>query len=144
MVQFSFLLLAFSATLLPTFASPNYIINYSYLDVMAQSYCAARVPGAEWVFALRRNCTMAPDCNTMCNNAKTSILSAISNQRTSTACFDAFNVIKDHPILSPNSGNDQPDSGQVNLGSYSYGTSGCTWPANKCGPNYCCCKAFSP
>ncbi|XP_052788240.1 uncharacterized protein LOC128223040 [Mya arenaria] len=110
---------------------------------MAQSYCAAKVPGAEWVFALRRDCTMAPTCNTICANAKASILSTISNQRKSVGCFDAFNVIKSHPILIPNAEFDQPDSGKVNLGSYSYGSGGCTWRANHCGPNYCCCKAYN-
>jgi hypothetical protein len=60
----------------------------------------------------------------------------------SVKCYDAFQIRKNHPLLKANPGVDQPDSGKVNMVSYGYGSGGCTWRPNHCGPNYCCCKAF--
>ncbi|XP_060570226.1 uncharacterized protein LOC132728582 [Ruditapes philippinarum] len=119
----------------------HYSLSYSNFDEMAQTYCASRSPG--WVFAIRRNCANAPTCNDMCAAAENSILETISYERESVSCYDAFHIHKNHPLLKANPGSDQPDSGKVNIGSYGYGSGGCTWTANHCGPNYCCCKAYN-
>ncbi|XP_060601615.1 uncharacterized protein LOC132754883 [Ruditapes philippinarum] len=118
----------------------HYSLSYNYFDEIAQSYCASRSLGR--VFAIRRNCANAPTCLTMCANAKLSILRSISYLRQSVKCYDAFQIRKNHPLLKANPGVDQPDSGKVNMVSYGYGSGGCTWRPNHCGPNYCCCKAF--
>ena len=60
----------------------------------------------------------------------------------SVACYDAFNIRKDHPMLAINPSGAQPDAGKLNMVTYGYGSGGCTWKPNHCGPNYCCCKAF--
>ncbi|XP_060558254.1 uncharacterized protein LOC132718560 [Ruditapes philippinarum] len=118
----------------------RYSLSYSYFDEMAQTYCASKSPG--WVFAIRRNCHHAPTCEAMCAAAKSSILGTIAHQRKNVSCYDAFHIPKNHALLKANPGSDQPDSGKVNIGTYGYGKGGCTWRANHCGPNYCCCKAF--
>ena len=63
----------------------------------------------------------------------------------SVACFGAIHIGKQHNKLQPDVSKYQPNAGEVSLYSYGYGThdNGCTWPANSCGPNYCCCKAFN-
>ncbi|CAG2201618.1 unnamed protein product [Mytilus edulis] len=107
-------------------------LTYNY-DEMAQSYCASLSSG--WVFALRRDCARGADtCNNICASAKNLILASVSNQRTRVSCFDAYRV--DNPSTA------QPDSNTVFLRTHGYGSGGCTWEANHCGPNYCCCKAF--
>ncbi|KAH3746805.1 uncharacterized protein LOC127848491 [Dreissena polymorpha] len=121
-------------------AIDKYGLSYNYFDEMAQNYCAAKGDG--WVFSIRRDCNVAPTCNDICASAKTDILRTINNQRTNVACFDAFRIIKDHRQLLPNPADSQPDAGKVSFATFGYGSGGCTWRPNHCGPNYCCCKAF--
>ncbi|XP_053399738.1 uncharacterized protein LOC128557100 [Mercenaria mercenaria] len=123
-----------------SYSVETYSLSYSYFDEIAQSYCASK--GSGWVFAIRRDCKNAPRCEEMCNNAKQEILEFISNQENSVSCFDAFHIIKGHPVLKANPSHPQPDSGKLNLGSYGYGSDGCRWKPKHCGPNYCCCKAY--
>jgi len=54
-----------------------------HFDALAQSYCAARVTGSEWAFAVYRDCTNnPPTCTDICETYKTQMLTAIGNQRT--------------------------------------------------------------
>ncbi|VDI53377.1 Hypothetical predicted protein [Mytilus galloprovincialis] len=116
-------------------------LTYNYFDEMAQSYCASQSSG--WVFALRRDCARGADtCNNICASAKNAILASISNQRTRVSCFDGYHVGKNHNRIRDNPSTAQPDSNTVIFKTYGYGSGGCTWKANHCGPNYCCCKAF--
>ncbi|KAH3892041.1 uncharacterized protein LOC127856847 [Dreissena polymorpha] len=118
-----------------------YGLSYNYFDEMAQTYCASKSDG--WVFSLRRDCAgVAPTCNDICASASGEILRTISNQRNKVACFDAFNINKGHNQLRANPANSQPDAGKVSFATYGYGSGGCTWTPNHCGPNYCCCHAF--
>ncbi|XP_045183519.2 uncharacterized protein LOC123541956 [Mercenaria mercenaria] len=130
-----------------SYSVETYSLSYNYNDEVAQSYCASK--GTGWVFAIRRDCEKAPRCKEMCNNVKKEILESIGNARnrqngcvTSVSCFDAFQIKKSHPVLKVNPSHQQPDSGKLNLGTYGYGSDGCTWGPNHCGPNYCCCKAY--
>ena len=119
----------------------GYGLSYNYFDEMAQSYCASNSHG--FTFALRRDCGgRAPTCQNICKNAASSLLASIGNQRRNVACYDAFNIRKNHPLLAINPSHAQPDAGKLNMVTYGYGSGGCTWTPNHCGPNYCCCKAF--
>ncbi|XP_063413595.1 uncharacterized protein LOC134696004 [Mytilus trossulus] len=117
-------------------------LSYNYFDEMAQTYCTSQGKG-NWVFAIRRDCNgIAPTCNSICSGAKHDMLKSIKDQRNSVACFDAYQVRKQHAHLRHDSTNTQPDAGKVNMVTYGYGSKGCSWRPNHCGPNYCCCKAF--
>ncbi|XP_063415621.1 uncharacterized protein LOC134697340 [Mytilus trossulus] len=116
-------------------------LTYNYFDEMAQSYCASRSLG--YVFSLRRNCAgRANTCEEICAGAKTELLASINYQRKRVKCFDAYHISKYHSKLRDNPSSWQPDAEKVNLKTYGYGNGGCTWKANHCGPNYCCCKAY--
>ncbi|CAG2223133.1 unnamed protein product [Mytilus edulis] len=133
-------------------------LTYNYFDEMAQSYCASGRKG--WVFALRRNCPkVGKSCKAICAGAKNKILASIRKQKRRclliftmkcgseplqifVSCFDAYLIVKGHSKLRDNPSNSQPDAGKVNLRTYGYGGTGCTYPGRSCGPNYCCCWAF--
>ncbi|KAH3705630.1 uncharacterized protein LOC127859368 [Dreissena polymorpha] len=118
-----------------------YGLSYNYFDEMAQNYCAAK--GEGWVLSIRRDCFgLAPTCNDICTSAKIDILNAIDNQATEVACFDGIFIKKGHKQLLPNPYQSQPDAEKASLVFYGYGSGGCTWAPNHCGPNYCCCTAF--
>ncbi|KAH3879919.1 uncharacterized protein LOC127880728 [Dreissena polymorpha] len=117
-------------------------LSYNYFDEMAQNYCAAK--GTGWTFSLRRDCGgVGPTCNDICTSATTEILTTTRNQQTKVACFDALYINKHHNKLVDNPTLSQPDAGKVSFATYGYGGSGCSWRPNHCGPNYCCCRAFS-
>ena len=60
----------------------------------------------------------------------------------SVGCFDAISIKKNHVQLGIDTTNyRQTDAGKVSMVTYAYGTGGCTWKENHCGPNYCCCRA---
>jgi hypothetical protein len=44
----------------------------------------------------------------------------------SVACYDAFNIRKNHPMLAINPSDAQPDAGKLNMVTYGYGSGGCT------------------
>ena len=64
------------------------------------------------------------------------------NNFFSVECFDAINIKKNHVQLKIDTSGKQPDAGKVSMMTYAYGSGGCTWTPNHCGPNYCCCRAY--
>ena len=130
--------------ILPYFVGPVSSVeglSYNYFDEMAQSYCAAS--HKFFTFTIRRDCAgVAPTCQDICENAKKEILARTGNSRKHVACYDALFIRKGHPKLRLNPTPTQPDSGLVSMETYGYGSQGCSWEPNHCGPNYCCCKAY--
>jgi len=55
---------------------------FTYMDSMAQAYCASKVSTPDWVFAVFRNCPVAPTCNDICAEFKTQLLELVDNRRT--------------------------------------------------------------
>ena len=121
-------------------------LSYRYFDEIAQAYCATKLM-SNHVFAVRRNCpTDAPMCNTLCgpgSDFATNVTAHISSAFNTFECYDGIWLWMNHPTLALNPGPGQPDAGQLNLGSYSYGSTACTWTEDSCGPNYCCCRAYT-
>ncbi|KAH3831580.1 hypothetical protein DPMN_104850 [Dreissena polymorpha] len=92
-------------------AIDHYALTYNYFDEMAQNYCAAK--GTGWTFSLRRDCgNVAPTCNDICESASAEILRIIYHQQHKVACFDAFEINKDHNQLLANPTISQPDAGK--------------------------------
>ncbi|KAH3869885.1 hypothetical protein DPMN_033058 [Dreissena polymorpha] len=143
MTKYWCIVVAFLCCLDITSAVDKYGLSYNYFDEIAHNYCAAK--GNGWVFSLRRDCNgVAPTCNDICTSVKADMLTTINNQATKVACFDGIHIKKDHKTLLSNPApGSQPDAGKLSLVTYGYGSGGCTWSPNHCGPNYCCCKAFS-
>ena len=120
---------------------------YNYRDQTAQSYCASKRQG-EHVFAVRRDCAnpaagSAPTCNDLCGAGSVfngNLTAHLPSLAGATECFDALWFWTGHPRLAPNPTHLQPDAGEINMGTYSYGSGGCTWRVDHCGPNYCCCS----
>ena len=101
--------------------------------------------------AVRRDCSntsegAAPTCEDMCQIGTpfgTSIKTNFPDVHNSF-CSGAIWVWMEHPELAPNPGPGQTDPGKLNLVTISYdAATGCPWPANDCGPNYCCCYAYT-
>ncbi|CAH1246102.1 Hypp7657 [Branchiostoma lanceolatum] len=113
---------------------------YNYYDELAQSICTASTNQPLFIFAIRRDCRPNGDglmCNAMCKSRRAAMISAMGNQGSTSECFDAVHVYKNRPVLSPDH---ETDAGKVGLAAYRYYSGGCTWRANHCGPNYCCCR----
>ena len=114
---------------------------------MAQAYCASKKEGKH-AFAVRKDCgdpTNTYTCDDLCgtssvfNGNLTTLLPDVAALGP-TLCYDGLWFWTSHPRLELNPGYRQPNAGQINMGTYSYGASACSWAANHCGPNYCCCK----
>ncbi|CAH1246134.1 Hypp7661 [Branchiostoma lanceolatum] len=113
---------------------------YNYYDELAQSICTAATNQPSFIFAIRRDCRPNGDgvmCNAMCKSRRAAMISAVGNQGSTSECIDAVHVYKNRPVLSPDH---EADAGKVGLAAYRYYSGGCTWRANHCGPNYCCCR----
>ena len=68
------------AVMILPFSSGNGL-SYNYLDEMAQTYCTSKNPAPAYVFAIRRDCGgKAPTCNTICQSAKSEMLTTVNNQ----------------------------------------------------------------
>ena len=118
--------------------------SYNYRDEIAQAYCAATAVNTfDYVSAVRRDCV--GDENTTCENIchYTSTfrdeMEASFPSLSTFGCRGGVWVWFDHPVLAPNPGPGQTDSGLLNMVTISYGASSCT--DTGCGPNYCCCFA---
>eukprot|EP00058_Branchiostoma_floridae_P022878 XP_002608368.1 hypothetical protein BRAFLDRAFT_91327 [Branchiostoma floridae] len=114
--------------------------NYNYRDILAQSICTAATNQLSFVFAIRRNCGGNGDgltCNAMCASRRAAMIAAVGNQGRTSECFDAVLVYGNRPVLSSDH---NTDAGEVGPAAYRYFSRGCTWRANHCGPNYCCCR----
>ena len=126
-------------------SAPYYALNY--FDEMAQSMCTSVTDRPSFVFAVRRNCAggtgAAPTCDDICRTAKPAMSERINHQRTKFDCFDAYRVGKTPTILTPNPTRLQPDAGKPFMTAYRYFKGGCTWKADHCGPNYCCCRMYN-
>ena len=130
--------------------------NYHYKDVIAQAYCADQIPpGYEGshVSAVRRDCSnptpgAAPPCLEICAVGSQFAMD-ISDRFPGEGlnlfnCYGGMWMWLDHPILAPNPGPGQTDSGLLNLVTISHDPkTACLYAANECGPNYCCCGAIN-
>ncbi|CAH1246135.1 Hypp7662 [Branchiostoma lanceolatum] len=117
---------------------PGEVMNYR--DELAQSICTAATNQSGFIFAIRRDCRRNGDgltCNKMCAEERGAMISAVYNQGSTSECFDGVHVYMGRPVLSPDH---VADAGKVGLAAYRYFSSGCTFQANICGPNYCCCR----
>ena len=126
--------------------------RYNYKDVLAQGYCATKPPIDGYVSAVRRNCgdsgaEAPPTCDSICSAGSpfaTNITARFPDASLQAYfCFEGLWIMMDHPRLESNPGPGQPDAGLLNLVTISYGTDGCTATGSDCGPNYCCCMAYS-
>ncbi|CAH1268300.1 Hypp3851 [Branchiostoma lanceolatum] len=97
---------------------------YNYLDEIAQASCSALARTPHYVWAVPRDCHGdGKTCDQACASAGQSLLSEVG--RGDIECFDAFQVRKT----------------DLGLRTYHYlQDGGCSWRANHCGPNYCCCR----
>ncbi|XP_035673562.1 uncharacterized protein LOC118413977 [Branchiostoma floridae] len=104
-----------------------------YSQVIAQAACSG-VIGAEsaYIWAVPRDCTATGDgmtCNQVCRVHQRTLLDQTSSRRPHVFCFDAFQL---HFIRTSETGYTK---------TYHYGgVQGCSWRANHCGPNFCCCR----
>ena len=119
---------------------------YNYRDTLAQAYCAS-LRQTRHVFAIRRDCANVSvntdTCDDLCGSSSVfnaNLTTYIPSLAGATECFEALWFWTAHPTLEPNPSLLQPDAGEINMGTYSYGPSGCYLHANMCGPNYCCCS----
>ncbi|KAL5016417.1 hypothetical protein ScPMuIL_006006 [Solemya velum] len=125
-----------------TICSVSASIEFNDYDMMAQAFCTAATEQPAYVYAVRRNCAgTTPTCNEICTGLYSSIRKDIRYSRDLVECFDAVNVAKRRPTFADNPGSIQPDEKKLGPKTYRYGSGGCTWKENHCGPNYCCCRA---
>eukprot|EP00058_Branchiostoma_floridae_P022880 XP_002608370.1 hypothetical protein BRAFLDRAFT_91329 [Branchiostoma floridae] len=113
---------------------------HNYRDILAQSICTAITDQPSFVFAIRRDCSPNGDgltCNAMCTSRRAAMIAAVWDQGSTSECFDAIHVYGNRPVLSSDH---NTDAGKVGPAAYRYLSGGCTWRANNCGPNYCCCR----
>ncbi|CAH1257161.1 Hypp1788 [Branchiostoma lanceolatum] len=104
-----------------------------YSQVIAQAACSG-VIGAEsaYIWAVPRDCSATGDgmtCDQVCQEHQRTLLDQTSSRRPHVFCFDAFQL---HFIRTF-----EMDYTKT----YHYQrVQGCSWRANHCGPNYCCCR----
>ncbi|XP_066276037.1 collectin-12-like isoform X2 [Branchiostoma lanceolatum] len=114
---------------------------YNYRDELAQSICTAATDRPSFIFAIRRDCSGPSGdgltCNDMCTSRRAAMRAAVGNQGSTSECIDGVHVYVNRPVLSPDH---KTGAGQVGLAAFRYFSGGCTWRANHCGPNYCCCR----
>ena len=123
--------------------------TFSYKDLVAQSYCATKdgvgVQGSqvEYTSAVRRDCEVDPSttCDDICNINSTLAQEIYARfpEVNIVDCKGALWLMLDHPILAPNPGPGQTDAGKLNMVTISYDKC----DATGCGPNYCCCYAYT-
>ncbi|XP_078578626.1 uncharacterized protein LOC144863378 isoform X1 [Branchiostoma floridae x Branchiostoma japonicum] len=125
---------------LPGSVNPSSTDYYNYYDEMAQSICTAATNQPSFIFAIRRDCRSNGDgltCNAMCTSRRAAMITSVGNQGSTSACIDAIHLYKNRPVLSSDH---QAGAGKIGLAAYHYFSGGCSWKANHCGPNYCCCR----
>ncbi|CAH1273931.1 Hypp5239 [Branchiostoma lanceolatum] len=89
---------------------------------VASAACGGQIGNKGYFWAIRRNCSPNGDgmtCAQVCKANEQRLLGYTSHRRPYVYCYDAFYVSY--------------------RAMYHYNT-GCTWQANHCGPNYCCCR----
>ncbi|XP_019616052.1 PREDICTED: uncharacterized protein LOC109463632 [Branchiostoma belcheri] len=112
----------------------------NYHDELAQSICTAITNTPSFIFAIRRDCRANGDgltCDAMCSSRLADMRLAVYGQGSTSACIDAVHVYMNRPVLAPDH---ETDAGKVGLATFRYFSGGCSWTANHCGPNYCCCR----
>ena len=124
--------------------------HYNYKDVVAQAYCSTKATNpSHFTSAVRWNCDPGedepPSCDIICGPESTFHISIAAlfpeANLDRSICSGALWVMMDHPILAPNPGPGQTDAGQMNMVTISYTADKCADMG--CGPNYCCCAAYS-
>ena len=98
---------------------------------------------AEYTSAVRRDCEVDPNttCDVICGNDSTFATEIVARfpEVNTFQCKGALWFMMDHPILAPNPGPGQTDAGKLNMVTISYDKC----DATGCGPNYCCCNAYT-
>ncbi|XP_061193267.1 uncharacterized protein LOC133201481 [Saccostrea echinata] len=102
-------------------------------DAIVQAACAASATNSHFVSAIRKPCGTGPSCNTICQNAISSMRAIYGNQGSATgSCFQTFHFYYKYSPLTPE------QTGSAQFAMYRYGN-GCG--STGCGPNFCCCQA---
>lgn len=98
------------------------------VDAIAQAVCVASIK-SEFVFAVRRNCSLETTCDTICTNAAGDMNKLIGNSAKKFSCAATYHLYT------------MPDYrgvvGKPVMGVYKYFFNPCK--ETYCGPNYCCC-----
>ena len=114
---------------------------YNYLDELAMGICAsipAEGPGLN--YAVRRTCGEHEllTCKQICTDSRLIQQSPKEVQKLSWTCAESLHVYKRQPALADNY-EEYTDSNKLGLAVYRHNS--CS--VGKCGPNYCCCRAFA-
>lgn len=114
---------------------------YNYLDELAMAICASiPVEGPGLNYAVRRTCGEEElrTCKDICTDPKLIQQSPKEVQQLTWKCAESLHVYKRQPALLDNY-EEYTDSDKLGLAVYRHNS--CT--VGKCGPNYCCCRAFA-
>ncbi len=91
-------------------------------------------------YAVRRTCGEHEvlTCKQICTDSKVIQQSPKEVQKLSWTCAESLHVYKRQPALADNY-EEYTDSNKLGLAVYRHNS--CS--VGKCGPNYCCCRAFA-
>ena len=91
-------------------------------------------------YAVRRTCGEHEEftCKQICTDAKLIQQSPTEVQKLTWTCAESLHVYKRQPALADNY-EEYTDSNKLGLAVYRHNSCG----VGKCGPNYCCCRAYA-